>query len=236
MLINIHSNIKAFQNKVSATAYKQIPFATAQALTALAKDVRDAEKANEKKVLDRPKPFTENAIKVVKARKDYPTAKVAMQDIAAGYLEPYEFGGRNKLNSRALLKPIGAVADLDQYGNLPRRLLGQLKGRSDVFIGAVQTKAGPVNGVWQRAVGEGDKVAITRVMKKTGKVRISKTARGVNAFGAGAPRHLKLLIKFEDAHDVRQHLGWFGVAGRTVSKQFNRRFGQALDKAIATAK
>ena len=31
-------------------------------------------------------------------------------------------------------------------------------------------------------------------------------------------------------------LGWFGVAGRTVSKQFNRRFGQALDKAIATAK
>jgi hypothetical protein len=31
--------------------------------------------------------------------------KVYVRDIAAGYLEPFEFGGDHKLNSSALLNP-----------------------------------------------------------------------------------------------------------------------------------
>jgi len=229
-LVNIHTNLKAFQSKVSAAAYKQIPFATSQALTALAKDVQLAEQQNEAKVLDRPRPFTQGAVKVVPARKGSNTARVVMQDLTARYLEPYEFGGRNVLNGRALLKPIGATKDLDQYGNLPRRLLAKLKARGDVFIGKVKTKNGEVSGVWQRSVEEGASVPVTR-NGKGGAPRIGKTKKGLNTGG-----RLKLLIKFEDAHAVKQNLGWFKVAESTVSRNFNKRMGAALAKAIATAK
>lgn len=228
--INVQSNLKAFQAKVSAAAYKQIPFATSQALTQLARDVQAAEQANEAKVLDRPRPFTQGAIRVLPARKGSATAKVVMQDITARYLEPYEFGGRNVLNSKVLLKPIGAEKDLDQYGNLPRRLLAQLKARADVFVGTVQTKNGPVAGVWQRSSEQGARVQVKRV-GKNGLIRMSKTAKGVQSSGK-----LKLLIKFTEAHEVKQNLDWFGVAGKTVTKNFNKRFGAELAKAIASAR
>ncbi len=224
--INIKTNIKAFEKKVSAMAYKQLPFATALALNALAKDVTVAEQRNEHQVLDRPRPFTTGAIGVRRATKASMEATVFVKDITAAYLEPYEFGGKNKLNSKALLKPVGAVKDLDEFGNLPRNFLRKLAGRRDIYIGAVKTKRGLVNGVWQRSVEEGAAVA---TVSKTGKVR--KTVKGTNTSG-----HLVLLVKFEDAHQVKQHLDWFGVAGRTVTRQFNKRMGEALGKAIASAR
>lgn len=224
--INLQTNIKAFEKKVSALAYKQLPFATAQALNAIAKDVQLAEQRNEQQVLDRPRPFTTGAIGVVKATKTNMEARVFVKDITAAYLEPYEFGGKNKLNSKALLKPVGAVKDLDQFGNLPRNFLRKLAGRRDIFIGPVRTKSGVVNGVWQRSVAEGAAVA---TVSRTGKVR--KTMKGTNTSG-----HLVLLVKFEDAHEAKQRLDWFGVAGKTVARQFNKRMGAALAKAIASAK
>ena len=224
--INIRTNIKAFEKTVSAFAFKQLPFATALALTALAGEVKAAEEANEKKVLDRPKPFTTGAIGVRKANKARMEAIVFVKDITAAYLEPYQFGGKNVLNSKALLKPVGAVKDLDQFGNLPRNFLSKLKGRSDIYIGKIQTKRGLVNGVWQRVVQEG--AAVTMVTK-TGKVR--KTRKGTNT-----SEHLVLLVKFEDAHPAKQYLDWFNVAKRAVEKNFNRQMGKALARAIASAK
>ncbi len=224
--INIKSNIDAFQKKVSAAAMTQIPFATAQALTAIAKVVVVAEQRNEQAVLDRPKPFTTNALGVVRANKERMAATVFVKDITAAYLEPYQFGGLNKLNSRALLKPVGAKANLDQFGNLPRNFLRSLKGRKDIYIGPVQTKRGIVNGVWQRSVAEGASVA---TVTRAGRVRMTRKATNTSG-------HLVLLVKFEDAHPARQYLDWFGVAERTVTKSFNREMGKALAKAIATAK
>jgi hypothetical protein len=228
--LNIKSNIDKFQRELTAAAHKQLPFATAQALTALAKRVAEAEKVNEEKVLDRPKPFTQNAISVVRANKERMQAVVFMKDITAHYLEPYQFGGSNVLNSRALLKPVGAMKDLDQFGNLPRTFLRSLKGRADIFIGAIKTKNGVVNGVWQRSVEEGIAVSVTR-LTRNGKLRTGKTKKALNTSGS-----LKLLVKFDDPHRVTQNLDWFGVAERTVQKHFNREMGRALAKAIATAR
>lgn len=224
--INIRTNVKAFEKKVSAAAFKQIPFATAQALNAIAKQVVAAEQKNEHAVLDRPRPFTTGALSIQRATKASMEATVFLKDITASYLEPYEFGGRNKLNSKALLKPVGAVKDLDQFGNLPRNFLRKLRGRQDIFIGAVRTKAGLINGVWQRSVEQG---AAVLVVGRNGKVR--NTRKGTNSSG-----RLVLLVKFEDAHRVRQHLDWFGVAQRTVTRTFNREMGKAFARAIASAK
>jgi hypothetical protein len=227
--INVQSNLKAIEKKLSAFAYQQVPFATAQALTALGQRIAGAEQANEAKVLDRPKPFTRNAIGVMRANKARMTATVFMKDITARYLEPYEFGGRNALNARALLKPIDAVEDLDQYGNLPRNFIKKMKGRSDVFIGAVKTKTGVINGVWQRTVEEGAAVQVRR--EKVGVLKIGRTRKGLNTSGG-----LKLLVRFTEAHEVRQRLDWFGVAQRVVNKEFDREFGKALARAMATAR
>jgi hypothetical protein len=229
---NVHSNIKAFEKKLSALAYKQLPFATAQALTALAKKAADAEKANEEKVLDRPRPFTQNAIRVRAANKNSQAATVWMMDKTARYLEPYQFGGNNVLNSKALLKPVAAAADLDQYGNLPRNFIRQMRGRSDVFVGTVKTKHGPISGIWQRAGAEDSFATHTRVTK-TGRVIVKKVAAYVST---RSDRKLKLLIEFKNAHPVRQNLRWFDVGRETVLKQFNREFGRALARAIASAK
>jgi hypothetical protein len=227
---NIKSNVDQVEKALSAFAYKQVPFATGRALTALAKAIVPAEQANERHVLDRPKPFTEGAIGVIGASTAKQTATVYMKDITARYLEPYEFGGKNVLNSRAVLTPIDAVADLDQYGNLPRNFLAKLKGRKDIFIGPVQTKSGLVNGVWQRSVAEGAAVPVTKLTKK-GVLRTTKTRKRLNTTGK-----LQLLVKFTDAHDVKQHLGWFVVAKRIVDKGFNREFGKALAAAVSSAK
>lgn len=224
--INIRSNVKAFEKKVAAAAFKQIPFATAQALNAIAKEVIAAEQKNEHVVLDRPRPFTTSALTVRRATKVTMQATVFMKDITAAYLEPYEFGGRNKLNSKALLKPVEAVKDLDQFGNLPRNFLRKLKGRKDIFIGGVRTKAGIVQGVWQRDTSVDIELPL---VTRTGKLRTPKAR--MNTSGK-----LVLLVKFDDAHQVKQHLDWFGVAQRTVARTFNREMGKALARAIASAR
>lgn len=226
---DIARGLKQFERGLDNMARRQLPFATALAATALARQAVADEQENERKVLDRPRPFTENAIRVIPARKDRP-AVVYMQDITARYLRPYEFGGSNVLNSKVLLKPVQAMKDLDQYGNLPRRYLRQMKGRADVFVGTVKTKRGPITGLWQRTTDEGARVKVTRV-GKNGVVRVSKTAKALNTSGA-----LKLLVAFDQAHPVRQHLDWFGVAERSINKHFGAAMSQALAKALATAR
>lgn len=78
------------------------------------------------------------------ARKNNLRAKVYVRDIAAEYLEPFEFGGEHKLNSRALLNPKNIK--LNKYGNMPRNKLSQLKAKPNVFVGEVNG----VDAVWQR--------------------------------------------------------------------------------------
>lgn len=241
-IINVYTNITQFSARLDNVARKQLPYATARALSQLASEVASAEQLNEDKRLDRPRPFTKNAIRAIPARKELPIAKVVMMDRTAGYLFPYEFGGLNVLNSKVLLKPIESKKDLDQFGNLPRNFTSKLKGRKDVFVGTVKTKIGPVTGIWQRssvkdpndaaAVAKA-RVAVAHVNKKTGRVTVRKTAKSINTTGK-----LKLLIKFSPAHpiDPKNHLAWFDVAEKLVSKRFNPVMGAHLGRAIAAAK
>ncbi|MCA8349176.1 hypothetical protein [Burkholderia cepacia] len=131
LTLSVKADVRALEKKLDALARKQLPFATAQAINATAEKVREAERENMSKVLDKP----------------------------------------------------------------------------NVFIGKVQTKAGVVDGVWQRT-------------KKT----------------RGKAAGLKLMMKFEDAHDVRQHLDYRGVGKRIVAAVFRRELDAAMAKALSTAK
>lgn len=84
---------------------KQIPFATAQALTSVVRQIAAAQKVAMQRNLENPIPFAVNSVGSFGASKNRLQAKVFVRDIAASYLEPFEFGGQHKLNSSALLNP-----------------------------------------------------------------------------------------------------------------------------------
>ncbi|MEO1354481.1 MAG: hypothetical protein AAFW48_01645 [Pseudomonadota bacterium] len=203
--ISVRFDVKALQKSLDAIASKQLPYATAQAINAVAKQVQSAQRDNLAKVLDKPTPFTLNSIAVKGATKSSLTAVVYVKEIAAAYLLPYEEGGLNKLNARALIKPVDQK--VNQYGNLPRTTVKRLASKKGVFIGKVQTKSGEVDGVWQR----------------------TKATRGKKA-------GLRLLVKFQDAHEARQRLGYRDLTRKVVGASFKRELGAALARAVATAK
>jgi hypothetical protein len=72
-----------------------------------------------------------------------------IKDIQARYLTPEILGGKQVLGKgRGILKPVDQPTN--RYGNLPRNLISRLRGRPDIFVGRVETKAGSTIGVWQR--------------------------------------------------------------------------------------
>ena len=212
MNISFHHNYKQLEKSLSDTANKQLPFAMAQALTELAKNVRNANRDALHSVFDRPTPFTQNSVGFKPASKKTLTAEVFVKDIAAEYLEPYEFGGQNKLNSEALIKPVNYTKN--QYGNVNRNTIKRLRGKSNIYIG----KIGGVNGVWER----------TPVQKN-----IRKRKNGI--VQQQKPK-LKLLFVFDDAHEATQHWGYFDRAQKIINRDFNKVFGKSLSRAIATSK
>ena len=220
MEISVHTDIVALQRRLGRFT-KQLPFATALAMTATAKKVQAAEKAALSTLFDDPTPFTLNSIAVKPATKSSGTAHVDVKSTAAKYLEPYEFGG-----THALGKKLGLAVPKDirvnQYGNLPARTISRLKAQPNIFIGPVHTKDGDINGVWER-------VAIT---KKGGKRR--RHQRGsVYSPDLGA---LKLLIRWEDPLPVQKSWRYRARAKIVISAVAPKELRAAIDRALRTAK
>ncbi|NHR07658.1 hypothetical protein HA052_20940 [Chromobacterium haemolyticum] len=222
--ISVLTNARELQRKLGAVARKQLPFATAQALTAVAGLVQDGETKLLVERLKNPSPFTRKSVGMRGARKSNLEAMVFIKDRAARYLEPFEDGGVHRLAGRALLNP--KDIKLNAYGQLSRGALAKLKARPDIFIGPVKTKKGVVNGVWQRPT---DTRRVTLLNSK-GK-RLSRLNKAAEQRG-----HLKLLIRFGDALPVKTHLGYRERAQQIVARNFNPEFDKALANALATAR
>ncbi|HLN25017.1 MAG TPA: hypothetical protein VK558_13660 [Patescibacteria group bacterium] len=229
--ISVKSDVKALQRALTDFAKKQIPFATANALNAVAKRVQAAGTKQILRVLPTATPFTQKSVKVRAARKSNLTAVVYMGDITASYLEPFEFGGKHSLGTkRGLLVPKNVA--VNQYGNLAKNKLETLKGRQDIFVGAVTTKGGVVNGVWQRVTD----TSRASLLNAKGK-RLKGLNRAMKDKDTGKMvGHLKLLIRFEDALPVKQRLGYFETARSIVDKTFKGELAMGLRKAMASAR
>jgi hypothetical protein len=149
--LSVRADLKGLSKDLTALERTQLPYATALALTATAKAVQAGETAALSEVFDRPTPFTQRAFGVKGATKATLTAVVFAKDIQAEYLSPFAEGSaRQQLRGKRGL-PVPKNLRPNQYGNLPRGTLGRLRGRKDVFFGAVKTRTGEtVSGVWQR--------------------------------------------------------------------------------------
>lgn len=197
---------------------KQIPFATAQAMTSVVRDIAAAQKVALGRKLESPTPFTVNSVGSAGARKNNLRAKVFVRDVAAEYLEPFEFGGEHKLNSQALLNPKNIK--LNKYGNMPRNKLSQLKAKPNVFVGEVNG----VDAVWQR-----------RKPKKAKKKRARRPANGTRR-PKRKQRAPKLLVRFGDALPVTPVLGYMDRSKAMAEALMPAALSRAIADAIKTAK
>ncbi|MBP6083526.1 MAG: hypothetical protein KA732_19920 [Providencia sp.] len=202
------------------TIRKQIPFATAQALTSTARKIENAQKVALQRNLESPTPFTVKSIKSRGARKSDLRAKVFVMNIAAEYLTPFEKGGVHKLNGSALLNPKNIK--LNKYGNLPRNKLSSLKAKDNTFVGELNG----VNGVFQRKKAK---------KGRKGKKRLKRSTNGTRRDRQKQPAP-KLLIRFGDALPVQSVLGYQDRAQRMAQALLPQEISRAFEDAMRTAK
>lgn len=212
--VDVRAALKDVTRTLKGLERQQLPFVLAQTATETAREVAKAETAGLSKVFDRPTPFTKRAFMVIPALKKRPVAIVQARDIQDQYLEPYESHGSQWLGSkRAMLTP--ADVGLNSYGNLPVGTIQALKGRRDVFIGAVKLKDGrTLNGIWQRPLES------TRLY---GDKRSNRSG------------HLKLLVVFTDPKPVTKDLRFADRAQRVAAATLRPAFDRNMAKALQTA-
>lgn len=213
------ANLTDLSNQLR-TLRKQIPFATAQAMTAVVRKIEDAQKVAMQRNLDNPTPFTVKSVKSRGARKSDLKAKVFVMNTAAAYLEPFETGGVHKLNGSALLNP--KDIKLNKYGNLPRNKLSSLKSKENTFIGDI----GSVNGVWQRKKAK---------KGKKGRKRLQRSPNGTRRDRKKQPMP-KLLIRFGDALPAEPVLGYQDRAMKMTQALLPQEINRAIVEAIRTAR
>lgn len=234
MDLQVKVDLRGLKRGLSDVKRKQLPYATALALTMTAGHVGEGWQEEIKADLDDPTPFTVNSVGVRGATKSRLVATVFIKDIAAAYLEPLTDGGPHFLGGKkGLLNPKNVT--LNQYGNLTKGKLAALKAKGNVFVGPVTFKNGQtINGVWQRgARGRRKKVGRRGGEFGTkGKHHLKDNA----AQGLSSATTLKLLIRFTDPLEAKPVLRFQARTERDVLKYFEPSFAKAFNRAMATAR
>jgi len=145
--IDVSFDIQKATKQIAAVHKKQIPFATAVALT---KTANDSRKALEKRTtidLDRPTNFTKKAFAIKPANKRKLESRVFIKDAQARYLKWQIFGGTRGPAKRS--EPVPFNIRLNKFGNIPGRHSGKISkllARPDTFSGTINN----IDGIWQR--------------------------------------------------------------------------------------
>lgn len=219
---------------------RQIPFATALALTRTAQDVKSAIEAEMPTVFDRPTNWTLNSLRLIPARKDRLLARVWIKDEAdkaapaSKWLAPEVYGGdRPDKRSEAMLRARGILpagkyvvpgdgADLDQYGNIKR---GQLTKALSGIRGFGETGYTANASVSKRSAAKGNArsfFVLTKAGKPIGIARRSGRRR----------EDLSVFLAFVDKPHYRKRLDFFGVGQRVAEQRLAIHFEQAMAQAL----
>jgi len=146
--IDVRGDVKEVTRYLTRVQRKQVPFATALALTRTAQDAAKAETAQIPKKLDRPTPFTKKAIGFKAANKHTLISTVFVKDIQAAYLGLQITGGARTAKGKGTGVPT-RNKKLNKYGNIAGRRKGLVKGKNQ-FIATIKG----ISGVWERTGGK----------------------------------------------------------------------------------
>ena len=217
---------------------RQLPFATALALTTTAKMV-EAELQNEMRaVFDRPTSYTLNSLRVFPATKEKLFARVWMKDEsdkaapATRWLTPQVYGGhRQDKRSEKLLRARGILPDgkyvvpgrdakLDHFGNIGRgqlqKIISGLGAQFDRHANSTDSK---------RSVGNRKRFFV---------MREGKTPIGIAERTGKGRDKVKLLLAFVGRPGYRKDFDFFGVGERVAQDNLEAQFRLAMDRALAT--
>ncbi|MFH5926433.1 hypothetical protein [Roseomonas xinghualingensis] len=193
--ISVRHDFDKLSRTLDAFSRKQMPFATARALTATAREAGSEFTRSMPETLDRPTPFTMRAVGITAARKNSLRSVVFIKDRQAEYLGYQEKGGHRGPKRRALVMPAGMR--LNRYGNMPNRAVAKAIGRPDVFVGEVNG----IGGIWQRpkaggrqGAKKGPKLLATFRPGATYKPRLGFEDRVMASVRQQFPRHMQAAL------------------------------------------
>lgn len=254
------TGIKELISKVDDLAKNQVAFATAKALTKTAQQVKEEEVKVMKSSLDRPTPFTINALYVKPATKKDLSAMVYFKDKSsagkgnppANWMHPQVQGGkRNVKRFESALRRIGVLpagmfiapgeaCQLDAYGNIPGSFIVQILS-------------------YFRAFGEQGYRANITDKRKAALARGSKRKQGFEYFVSkgkgewfGRTQHLppgiykrvafasgsaiKPIMMFVKEPSYSKRFPFFETAQKVINSNLKNNFNEAMADAIKTAK
>lgn len=190
---------------------KQIPFATAQAITSTLHVARKDVTSQLIKDIDRPNPWTKRAFRVEGAKKTTLRGRLFILPDQIKYLKYQIYGGVRLPKGTALaMKPAKHMpGDLkpDKYGNITR----SKQARAQLARGAFSGVVNGVAGIW-----------MPPKMTKTGKRR--KGSR------------MKLLLAYERQAVYRPRFRFFERGQNSIRVNWPREFNKSFKRAIRSAK
>ncbi len=188
---------------------RQIPFAIASTLTALAKDGQRAAQNQIIRKVDRPTPFTKKAVAIRAATKTNMVSTVLIKPLQAAYLATLETGGVVIPEPGSPIAPPVNIR-INVFGNIPRKAIARELSKPNVFRVSRRDKEHPTlpPGIYRRA------------------------RRGKRGGGGG----LTMLVGFRPQARYKPVLGFERTVVSTVMQQVQRRWRENLVKAIRTAK
>lgn len=202
------------------TIEKQMPFATAKALTVTARDVRDEVTKELPKHLDKPVPFTKRAFGYESATKKKLQARVFAKGIQAQYLWWAVEGGTES----SMIQPVNVK--LNRYGNIPKKKLQKLMARPDVFYGTIKG----ITGLWQRGRQKGSKF-----VSQVSTFRGPRKQTGYK-FKVGNFQGLKLLAVRRASVGYKKRFDFHALSQRVMDQKWQGNLNEAWRLALATAK
>ena len=252
VLISVKTTLDQWRAQMTTVQREQIPFAAAVALNDCAEIAQLNIRDDEKRVFDRPTPYTLDSTYVRRASKQNLQASIEIKDEAfkanpaAKWLAPEVFGGDRPMKKFELaLKRIGIVpsglycvpgsaATLDAYGNMSRGQIVQIMSWFQAFgqqgYSANMTAATKARRTRTTARKYG--VAYFALLSKRGKLRPGIYQRVELAHGSA----VRPVIEFVRAPVYRPRLSFYQQVERTVNERFPERFARAVQAALATAK
>lgn len=262
--MNINIEFKGLKEVVASMddlAKKQVPFALKNAINKTAENVKDEEIKQMPSKMDRPTPYTLNALYIRYAKQGRLAAEIGYKDKsqagkgnpAANWMHPQVEGGRRNLKRfESSLQRIGvlpngmyiapgAACQLNAYGNIPSSLIVQILSYFKAF--GEQGYRANITDKRKAALKKGSK----RTMKAGYEYFVSYgpgTASGRQHLAAGIYKKVDLIgqgkikpiMMFVKQPSYSQRFPFYQIAQKVIDQKLKPNFDEAMREALLTAR